>query len=901
MASGASAQPAHYNFESGHVRPIALSPDGARLYAVNTPDARLEVFATEGSALTHLASVPVGLEPVAVSVGPDGRPWVVNALSDSVSIVSTTHPPHVQETLWLGDFPQDVVFAGEGGRWAFVTTADRGQHPITHEPGTPALVSTGRARVWVFDATAPSSAGTREPVTVLRLFSDAPRALAVSADGARVYAAAFLSGNRTGTVSELGVCDGGASAEPCNIELVDLPGGLPLPDANFEGVPAPEAGLIVRYDPETGGWLDALGRDFGGAMKFSLPDEDVFVIDATQDPPAQIASFAGVGTALFGMAVHPTSGHVFVTNTEANNLVRTEPAVRGHLHEARITVLRDGGAHPVHLNPHIDYEVTPSGPGVAGISVSMPMGAAFAPSGETLYVAAFGSSKLVAYSAAALEAGTIDPASVPMLELPRQGPTGLAIRGDGSLAYVATRLDNSVHVVALPSLGLVASAALHSPEPAHVREGRRLFYDATHTSSNGESSCASCHVFGGDDGLAWDLGNPSRSVLDNPIPIAPRTDEIGRDIVNEFHPLKGPMSTQPLRGLRDGRPMHWRGDLNGGADDLDDDYLAFAGFNGAFVSLLGRSSGLPDDEFIALTEFTLSIVPGPNPYRPLDNELTTEQAASADFFFTTVGCDTCHAIDRERGRFGTSVQVSLPSASFGCGSTQPFLIPSLQETYRKLGRGVPTTGLISEDLGPQIRGFGFMHDGHRGTFPELLTMPFVMAMETHFAPIVGHQVTWTTSSDEATEQRRLLLFERASEPFVLPGGFDVMECDLVAHARMGDRVRGWLWDGSAFVPDRAADAPVTDVELRSLSSSEGAPVTYTCAPPGSGRRMAIDRDLDGTLDGDELLVEPLPRGTSGCGCDAARPGPEGLLWALLTLVIAQVRRRPAVRCRGSGR
>ena len=31
-------------FESGQVRPLAMSPDGSRLFALNTPDNRLEVF-----------------------------------------------------------------------------------------------------------------------------------------------------------------------------------------------------------------------------------------------------------------------------------------------------------------------------------------------------------------------------------------------------------------------------------------------------------------------------------------------------------------------------------------------------------------------------------------------------------------------------------------------------------------------------------------------------------------------------------------------------------------------------------------------------------------------------------------------------------------------------------------
>ena len=37
-------------------------------------------------------------------------------------------------------------------------------------------------------------------------------------------------------------------------------------------------------------------------------------------------------------------------------------------------------------------------------------------------------------------------------------------------------------------------------------------------------------------------------------------------------------------------------------------------------------------------------------------------------------------------------------------------------------------------------------------------------------------------------------------------------------------------------------------ELRALAGSEG-PLTYTCAPPGSGERMGVNRDRDGWRDG----------------------------------------------------
>jgi DNA-binding beta-propeller fold protein YncE len=77
-------------FESGQVRPIAMSPNGNRLFAVNTPDNTLEIFGIMTGGLALEARVPVGLEPVAVAARDDNEVWVVNHLSDSVSVVSLT-------------------------------------------------------------------------------------------------------------------------------------------------------------------------------------------------------------------------------------------------------------------------------------------------------------------------------------------------------------------------------------------------------------------------------------------------------------------------------------------------------------------------------------------------------------------------------------------------------------------------------------------------------------------------------------------------------------------------------------------------------------------------------------------------------------------------------------------
>ena len=67
VAGSAAGQSSFVAFESGSVRPLALSPDGTRLFATNTPDNTLEIFDVGAGGLTWAASVQVGLEPVAVA------------------------------------------------------------------------------------------------------------------------------------------------------------------------------------------------------------------------------------------------------------------------------------------------------------------------------------------------------------------------------------------------------------------------------------------------------------------------------------------------------------------------------------------------------------------------------------------------------------------------------------------------------------------------------------------------------------------------------------------------------------------------------------------------------------------------------------------------------------------
>src|SRR5215467_10164768 len=75
--SAAATPPSFVEFESGQVRPMAMSPDGTRLFAVNTPNDTLDIFNITATGLSLRTRVPVGLEPVAVAARNNSEVWVI--------------------------------------------------------------------------------------------------------------------------------------------------------------------------------------------------------------------------------------------------------------------------------------------------------------------------------------------------------------------------------------------------------------------------------------------------------------------------------------------------------------------------------------------------------------------------------------------------------------------------------------------------------------------------------------------------------------------------------------------------------------------------------------------------------------------------------------------------------
>lgn len=247
MLSTASAQTEFVNWESPHAHPLELSADGTHLYAVNTPDNRLEVFDARDAGIVPLMSIPVGLDPVSVRAHSSQQVWVVNHVSDSISVVDVT-TGNVVATLATDDEPCDLVFAGTP-RMAYVSCQQANN-------------------VMVFDPRDFSKAPVRIAIDGQR-----PRALATSPDGSRVYVAVFESGNAT-TVLGGGIDEnqiGTLNFPPNVVDEVSGPWGGVNPPPNsgpvFEpamtaGLPAPPGtSLIVRRNA-VGQWFDDNGGDW---------------------------------------------------------------------------------------------------------------------------------------------------------------------------------------------------------------------------------------------------------------------------------------------------------------------------------------------------------------------------------------------------------------------------------------------------------------------------------------------------------------------------------------------------------------------------------------------------------------------------------------------------------------
>jgi len=876
----------YVNFEVSQVHPIGLTPSGNRLLVLNTPDARLEVFTvqTDGSLVAE-SSIPVGLEPVSVMARSETEAWIVNQLSDSVSIVDLAQGL-VVGTLRTGDEPSDVVFAN--GK-AFVAVA-------------------GDDRVDVFDLANLGQAPAGVP-----LFSRKPRALAVSGDGERVYVVALLSGNQTtvvnaavissndanldsGRLGALGLnditCDGSPPAYP------PLPAGITR-DPSLPAVPGdvPEVGLIVRWNASAGRWEDDAAQDWNHCLPLRLPDHDLFVIDTTT---LGVTEVDHLGTSLFDVSVNPADGKIWVPNTEARNFVRFEHplGVQGHVVDNRLTIVDPGNAYAtqvVDLNAHVDRASDPAtNLAERQASISQPGMMVWNSTGTTAWLTAIGSRKLFRVDGSCAAGSCIfgPDRTIPAAVEVGEGPTGVALNEAHNRAYVLNRFTNSIVVVDTSSVAKLGEIPLHDPSPATIKDGRRFLYDAIVGSGHGDSACSSCHLSGDRDDLAWDLGDPEgqftpySELLDNVRFILPLNDEPTSCDADTcaaqtgYDPQKGPMTTQTLRGMLE--PLHWRGDR-----------ATMNNFNKAFPGLMGtndigpingESAGLSADDMERFRQFALDIVFPPNPNRNIDDSLANTDVTvrgstvagnptAGESIFNTVAtdagqpCKACHS--HPFGAAGGTLDgvepaepTSLATAALFNGDLDQsphsdLKVAHLRNMYEKQG---PTFGAHGAALPDARGGFGFSHDGSipdLGTFFSfnVFTMTadqvadvssFALHFPTGTRPAVGRDVTVAAGTPPTgTPDQEAVLAALTALGDVSDAG---RHCELVATTLRGDRVRRYHLSGGAWVTDAGGEAPLTTTQLR--EQAEG-PISFLCAPLDSGLRLGGDRDEDAVLDGDD--------------------------------------------------
>ena len=777
--AGARAQ---LQFESPLVHPLEWTPSRHRLLALHAADQRLVVFDPSTGTPVRIAEIPVGMDPVTVRARNDDEVWVVDHLSDAISIVDLP-TGRVVDTVVVGDEPTDVVFAGSPER-AFVCLSQED-------------------RLLVLDPDQPHLPGTSLPLAV----SD-PRALAVSPDRGTVYVAVFESGNQTTIVPT---------------DVVDALGGPPAPDPPMAAglPPAPRTGLIVRYDGFA--WRDETGGDWSSSIGFDLVDDDVLAVDA--NGLGIVRTWTGLGTHLFGLAVDPSDGELFVSAQEALNEIRFEPKLRGRFARSRIARLDPSGSATLSdLNPHIAPGQDPNTPADETQSVSLPADVVVRMDGSAVFVASFGSSRVVELDGAGGVRRVLDVGA---------GPCGLALDETLDRLYVLERFESELAWIDLPSGPVQRTSLGFDPTPADVKQGRAIFYDAAN-SAHGDLSCATCHLFGGMDNLAWDLGNPQGSMTPPP----PLPDPPGN--LPDFHPMKGPMTTQSLKALTDTEPLHWRGDR-----------AALSDFNAAFESLLGAPQRLSTADFALFESFVRSLAYPPNPFRDLDGSLPASVAGGnpsiGEQGFLSAGlvlgaqCADCHAAPA--GETGIIIAGNLLLEDEGK------VVPQLRNLYEKTG--------FDRNATTSVRGFGFTHDGAVDDLVEFLQFPafafdddqerrdvaaFLLCFETGTPAALGARWTATGVSDPAGEARLSLLQTQA----------DAARIDLIAKGRSaGGQDRGWWYQGAGnWRSDKSAEPLLDTTQLLALAGP-GTEITFTAVEAGQGQRMGIERDGDGYLDGDE--------------------------------------------------
>ena len=314
---------------------------------------------------------------------------------------------------------------------------------------------------------------------------------------------------------------------------------------------------------------------------------------------------------------------------------RARPPARGPHHRAR----RQRASLPRHLNKHIDYDVVPEPAGREG---RQPRDAArhgghqrrrrrsTSPPSAPSKVGVFDTAQLESRH---LRAERRRPHRGQRRRAERPG----ARRGATAASTSLTRFDNAISVVDTTTRDRDRPPAAVQPRAASVVDGPAVpLRRALHLEQRRGVVLELPHLRRlRQPGLGPRQPRRHRR-SNNPNPFRVRPVGCRPD----FHPMKGPMTTQTLRGMANHGPMHWRGDRTGGNDPGGDAARRDRGvpkFSVAFAGLLGRDGPIPDRRHAGVHRLR----PAGHAIRPTRSATSTtrstaDQQAGRDFFIGPV-------------------------------------------------------------------------------------------------------------------------------------------------------------------------------------------------------------------------------------------------------------------------
>ncbi|MCB0782003.1 MAG: hypothetical protein KDC03_21160, partial [Flavobacteriales bacterium] len=447
-----------------------------------------------------------------------------------------------------------------------------------------------------------------------------------------------------------------------------------------------------------------------------------------------------------------------------------------------------------------------------------------------------------------------------------EGPTGIVLDEARARAYNLNKFEGSISTIDLGDDKEVARANFFDPTPMAIKAGRVHLYNTHLGSGTGHISCASCHVDGKWDRLAWDLGDPSGEMDTVP-------GQFG-DVV--FHPLKGLKTTQSLVDIinRGTGNLHWRGDKGGLID-----------FAGAFQHLQGLSAPMDAGSMQEMEDLLANTWYVPNPfrtYRPENGSAaarerivspnrvryhqttfqSVQSAGVALFVAVNQNCAHCHVGNTGRGDLpGQGNTGGTPGVDMNLNEN---MAADLRATYRKIG--------FFYD-GPSTAGFGLMADG---AFPtnfnrettsndyfgdyenELLSWSggiyvpncqpcddFGLWHPHHDAgPALGHRRTLNGTIGSTAD----ITFMKA-----LVDDKD-QEYGLIVKGIYQGEQRGFVYTGSDTYQSDQAGQTVTHGQLVSAAQNNNEPLSWTIVHPSTATRLGVDADSDGVYDQDDKVA-----------------------------------------------